>query len=173
VTAAAYHACVLAGRCTPPRAGEDCTYGRQPHHPINCVSFDQAKAYCSFVEKRLPSETEWELAARGPGLRRFPWGSEAPDDRRLCWKQQGTCEVGSHPNGNTPEGLEDLAGNVWEWTTSRYCPYDQPTCDDKRRTLRGGSWGSGEPTMVTSTVRHESDEENRGATVGFRCARTL
>ena len=175
VTSGAYFACVDDGTCTPPAAGPRCTPRAEPGKPINCVTFAQADAYCAWAGKRLPSETEWELAARDGAPHPYPWGAAAPRDQ-LCWQataEGGPCEVGRFTGSRTPHGLEDMAGNVWEWTTSYYCPYDRPSCGDLRRVLRGGAWSSGDPRLVTVSVRMESFESNQGASIGLRCARSL
>jgi formylglycine-generating enzyme required for sulfatase activity len=181
VSTSAYLTCIEAGACKPTATLPGCNASdpTKRDHPINCVSYVDAKAYCEWVDKRLPSESEWELAARGKKGRRYPWGP-LPPAAQLCWKRAtsdagplGTCALGGFPAGNTPEGLEDMAGNVWEWTTSRYCPYAHPNCTDERRVARGGSWASGNPDLVAPTVRNEAFETNRAASMGFRCARAL
>ena len=175
----AYLTCIEAGACKPTATLPGCNASDplKRDHPINCVRYVDAKAYCEWVDKRLPSETEWELAARGKKGRRYPWGS-APPATQLCWNRApsdtsplGTCALGGFPAGNTPEGLEDMAGNVWEWTTSRYCPYAYPNCTDERRVARGGSWASGSPDLVAPTVRNEAFETDHAPSMGFRCAR--
>ncbi len=181
VSTSFYLTCVEAGACQPTATLPGCNASdpAKRDHPINCVGYADAKAYCEWVERRLPSESEWELAARGKKGRRYPWGAAAPA-AQLCWKRApgdtgpvGTCALGSFREGNTPEGLEDMAGNVWEWTTSRYCPYAHPNCTDERRVARGGSWASGNPDLVAPTVRNEAFETDRAASMGFRCVRTL
>lgn len=180
VSTFAYLTCIQAAACKPTATLPGCNASdpTKRDHPINCVGYVDAKAYCEWVDKRLPSETEWELAARGKKGRRYPWGS-LPPAAQLCWKRApsdtaplGTCALGGFPAGNTPEGLEDMAGNVWEWTTSRYCPYAHPNCTDERRVARGGSWVTGSPDLVASTVRNEAFETDRAASMGFRCVRT-
>jgi len=175
-TAAAYAACVAAGGCTPTAHRSGCT-GDDPekqNHPINCITYKQAAAYCEWMGKRLPSETEWERVARGDTGRPYPWGTEPPKDQ-ACWNRGklGTCEVGGFPASNTPEGVADIAGGVWEWTTSNYCPYAQPACTDTRRVLRGGSWDNVDPKLLTTTVRMESLEGDQSPTVGVRCVRRM
>jgi formylglycine-generating enzyme required for sulfatase activity len=180
VAVASYLACVDAGPCKQPGAGPGCNAAdpNRRDHPINCVGYADAKTYCEWVDRRLPSETEWERAARGgKAQRRYPWG-DAPPSNQLCWRHDepnhgGTCPIGAFPAGNTPEGLEDMAGNVWEWTTARYCTYGTSNCTDERRVARGGSWASDDAAVVTTTVRNEIFESDRGASMGFRCARSL
>ena len=179
--------------CNRPEARE---------HPINCVDWHQAKAYCAASGKRLPTEAEWELAARGRDVRTYPWGPAPPSDERLnacgaeCsrmlterlervgtgpWPAMyggddsapSTAPVGRYPAGATPAGVLDLAGNVWEWTESHYCPYGKDDCDDSRRVLRGGGWDTVESQYVRAAHRNPSAATARGWSIGFRCARAL
>jgi sulfatase modifying factor 1 len=207
VTVADYAICVRAGKCSEPEAYRNvrgdfrqaCNW-RHPEgrlrHPVNCVDFMQATAFCAFAGKRLPSEEEWEYAARGGGEgRKYPWGNSPPDSSRLnaCGTEcppnliakrffgvapmypQGdpwpeTAPVGSFPAGASKHGVLDLAGNVWEWTASRYASYDGSGGEDKR-VLRGGSWGGGDPRTERTTNRFRLDPTVRAQFLGFRCAR--
>ncbi len=177
VTVEDYAACVVAGRCSPPARGNMCL-GNSPKHarsPVNCVSWTQARTYCGWLGRRLPSEFEWERAAGGPEKRVHPWPrATAPSDTDLCWQRSGTsagpCEVGSFPRGNTPEGLADMAGDVWEWTSSAYCPYDKPDCDSSFRVTRGGGWCDADPSLFRTTARQANDPEQKSDNIGFRCA---
>ena len=158
VTVAAYTACVKEGTCSAehlrqgsldgttfsPDSG--CNYGVDGKglHPINCVDWKQAEAYCKVAGKRLPTEEEWEYAARGGAAQRtYPWGVEPPS-KQACWGDPGTCEVGKFPDGDSHWGVHDLAGNVWEWTSSPYCvPYPKAgvcTFANQSRLVRGGAW---------------------------------
>lgn len=106
------------------------TAGTREDHPINCVDWCTAQAYCVWAGGRLPTEMEWEYAARSVTRRPYPWGATAPD-RQLCWSgpmspatdRFGTCPVGSFSSGATPEGLHDMLGNVSEWTADHYATY--------------------------------------------------
>jgi formylglycine-generating enzyme len=134
-------------------------------HPINCVDWDQAGAYCRVQGKRLPTEEEWEWAARGATqARTYPWGDLAPG-AQLCWsgvqKRDGTCVVGSFPEGDAPGGIHDLAGNVWEWTGSSW--------DPDTRVYRGGSWHSAETSHARAAERSKGVVPYRLYYVGFRC----
>ncbi|WP_437281144.1 bifunctional serine/threonine-protein kinase/formylglycine-generating enzyme family protein [Sorangium sp. So ce375] len=169
-------------------------------HPINCVDWYQAKAYCAATGKRLPTEAEWELAARGKEAWTYPWGHAPPSGERLnacgpeCsrmlterlekvgkgpWPRMyndddaapATAPVGRSPAGKSPAGALDLAGNVWEWTEGHYCPYDRDACDDSRRVLRGGGWDTVEGQYVRSAHRRPSASTARGWSIGFRCAK--
>lgn len=142
VTVASYAACVLAGGCSAhgtwsaypwsTNSNGECNYcviGRG-NHPMNCVDWNQAGDYCKAQGKRLPTEEEWEWAARGGTEgRTYPWGKAAPASQ-LCWGD-GTCPVGSFPKGDAPGGIHDLAGNVQEWTFQYAQDYS---------IARGGGW---------------------------------
>ena len=130
VTNEAYHACVDKGLCPPPdpknaaanRFGPDARF-RGPRQPASSLGWDSARAYCAWVGKRLPTEAEWEKAARGPDARKYPWGNEEPTAARGVFGGAVTGEVGAHPSGAGPYGHLDLAGNVWEWVEDIYDPY--------------------------------------------------
>ncbi|MEP7120729.1 MAG: formylglycine-generating enzyme family protein, partial [Byssovorax sp.] len=130
VTNEAYQGCVLKGLCPPPdpknananRFGPDARF-RGPKQPASSLGWDSARAYCAWVGKRLPSEAEWEKAARGPDGRKYPWGNEEPTPARGIFAGHVTGDVGAHPSGAGPYGHLDLAGNVWEWVEDIYDPY--------------------------------------------------
>jgi len=210
VTVQAYGACVEAGGCAAPEPtvlwdglleaardfySEFCNWGApgRVHHPMNCVSWREARRYCAWSGKRLPTEEEWERAARGPGGRRYPWGDGAPGPRLLngCGTEcvagmQGvtgclyraddgfaaSAPVGSYPAGRSAEGALDLAGNVWEWTESRYCPYEQKDCTEPQRVVRGGAWNVASADILRASYRFRSPPSHRFDLVGFRCARS-
>ena len=165
-------------------------------HPVNCVSLHQAQAYCAAVGKRLPTEEEWEYAAGGSQGRRYPWGNEEPSSRHLnacgsnCrgnavnkgytdwiaaqWANDAfpeTAPAGSFPEGATPEGVLDLAGNVWEWTSSGYSKtYGTPRTSEKI-VVRGGGWDDFEISKLRGANRFQYTPSNRAFRLGFRCAR--
>jgi sulfatase modifying factor 1 len=177
VTTVAYTACVRAGRCSEAGTSEfhSCNYGLsdKDNHPINCVDWDQATAYCASVGKRLPTEEEWEYAASGTDGRTYPWGNEEPGTR-ACWdgegndlgrgKRQSTCSVGSY--ASRVFGLKDMAGNVWEWTSSGYS-HDY----NAFRVVRGGSWIDEGASLLRSSDRSGFEFWDRHDFLGFRCAR--
>lgn len=146
-------------------------------HPMNCVDWEQASAHCESIGGRLPTEWEWEWAARGRDEGRgYPWGSEAPDCKRAifspgsvdgCGKDR-TWPVGSVKGAmsDTRDGLQDMSGNVWEWTMSTYDGNDSP------RVLRGGGWGNVDAGGLRASYRNRRSPASRSYGVGFRCART-
>ncbi|WP_433937316.1 formylglycine-generating enzyme family protein [Sorangium cellulosum] len=173
VTAASYAACVNAGKCTDTLANcakEASTYGvaGKEKQPMVCVDFAQAQAYCAAQGKRLPRDDEWEWAARGgEEARPYPWGGEAPKDQ-LCWSGGGAvrktaCDVGSFPAGANPQGIQDLAGNVFEWTTSAN------DGSGKMRVARGGSWRDGIPPLVRTARPGGFEVTYRCGFLGIRC----
>jgi serine/threonine protein kinase len=166
-------------------------YRVRPGHaalPVTQVSWYGAKLFCEAVGKRLPTEDEWEAAARGSEDRRFPWGNELPrcadvtipNDGKLvpvsssaCATEPSVREVGSAAQDVTPDGVHDLAGNVSEWTASPYTPDDriaQPQAGsvDTARVFRGGSWA--ESVMARTSGRNRLTPSLMGANIGFRCA---
>ncbi|WP_437518012.1 formylglycine-generating enzyme family protein [Sorangium sp. So ce1099] len=173
VTAESYAACVKAGKCTDTLAScakEASTYGvaGKEKQPMVCVDFAQAQAYCAAQGKRLPRDDEWEWAARGgEEARPYPWGGEAPKDQ-LCWSGGGAarktaCDVGSFPAGANPQGIQDLAGNVFEWTTSAN------DGNGKMRVARGGSWRDGIPPLVRTARPGGFEVTYRCGFLGIRC----
>ena len=122
--------------------------GDRGEHPINCIDFTQAEAYCAFAGKRLPTEREWEYAARGGAEeRRFSWGEEDPTSERACYSHQGSCPVASFAPGAF--GLHDMSGNVWEWTSSWFGPSPgarRSTCFRHRVHRPGGAGAAASPS---------------------------
>jgi sulfatase modifying factor 1 len=178
VTVDAYTQCVHAGRCTVPvKIDASCNYGEpgKDTHPINCVTWHQASDYCTWQKKKLPTEEQWEYAARGgPEGRLYPWGNAVPDGTELCSSRSasvdGTCEVGSYPAGAF--GLRDMAGNVWEWTDTKYCDSyaESKQCSDAR-VNRGSSWSDSNAPLRLASRRDWNTPSNLSPDSGFRCAR--
>lgn len=168
VTVEAYADCIIKGACTVPRTGGRCNYGQpgKDRHPINCVDWFQAKAYCQFQGKRLPTAAEWESAASNDGTTLYPWGNTPPTASLARFasrgSQGGTAEVGSYPDGATNDGLQDLAGNVFEWVES---------VGNGVREVRGGSWFTDNPAMMLASYRLVLPVYQRDTTYGFRCAK--
>lgn len=225
ITVAEYKTCVGAGECKPAlreswwpqgKTDEDtwehdkrvhspmCNDGHTDrlNHPINCVTWAQAQAYCEHEGGRLPTEAEWEYAARGSDGRVYPWGDEGPDPERAnacdrsCqqWRNDnelpdygmmfeaedgyaGTAPVGSYPKGRTQAGLEDMVGNVFEWTADRYYEYGTEFQKNPRgpeegeaRVIRGGAFNSFKSTFADPAFRFSMDETAYTHGIGFRCA---
>lgn len=158
-----------------------------PQEPVQHVSFHEAQAYARWAGKRLPSEAEWEKAARfdpGTGLSHpYPWGAEEPtfDHANLGQRKLGPSVAGSHPAGTSPLGVQQLIGDVWEWTSTTfhgypgftafpYREYSEVFFDDGYKVLRGGSWAT-HPTAIRSTFRNWDHPIRRQIFSGFRCAR--
>ena len=172
VTVGAYAECVARGACTPAVSSHShCTAAHpdRPNYPINCVTWLQADEFCATRDARLPTEVEWEYAARG-GDRylKYPWGSESPDDH-ACWKHwEGSCETKSYPAGAF--GLFDMSGNVWEWTEDWYAAYPWATETGYAKVYRGGGWSRRFEKWMHTRLRDRAKPTDQGAHLGFRCA---
>ncbi|NSW52999.1 MAG: SUMF1/EgtB/PvdO family nonheme iron enzyme [Anaerolineae bacterium] len=185
VTNAQYQACVSAGECSLPNRNR--SYLRTDYYlslsyadyPVIHINWHQAAAYCAWAGGRLPTEAEWEKAARGISDRIYPWGDEAP---ACTLANKGGCvgdtsQVGSFPDGASPYGVMDMAGNVWEWVADWYGAdaYSQSMGENPPgpavgtlRVIRGGSWGDGADQMRVSD-RSWSDPDSRWGGSGVRC----
>ncbi len=160
---------------TPPKFWGDADVGGDDQ-PVVGVSWHEALAYANWAGKTLPTETEWEFAARGQENRRYPWGNYPPDRNRCNFDNNLGMPTFTmmHEEGATPEGLLDMAGNVYEWTMDPYAPYQYFRRDPKaaekapKRTARGGSWES-KAEELTSTYRRGFFPDTQLKTLGFRC----
>jgi serine/threonine protein kinase len=188
VTTAMYAKCVDAGACKPPSDTSSYTrssyYGNSQfnNYPIIFVDWYQAKNYCEWVDGRLPTEAEWEKAARGTDGRIYSWGNNYPNSNLLNYNGENddTQAVGSYPGGASPYGLLDMAGNVWEWVADWYdkgyyvhSPSSNPLgpSSGEFRVMRGGSW-SYTANEVRSASRFSYDPSVPYGSIGFRCARS-
>jgi formylglycine-generating enzyme required for sulfatase activity len=201
-----YEACARDGACSSELRSQDtpentCNWkNARASHPMNCVNWEEAVAFCRWAGGRLPTATEWEYAAKSGQAVIFPWNRNARDGRgirgvrpdgrlanfcdkncpaalseanRAKWIENGwfsiqvddgfagTAPVGSYPAGASAWGLLDMAGNVWEWTSSNY--------DAERKEVRGGGWG-GTPELLRASLRNGGQPEGRNVNNGFRCA---
>lgn len=192
VTNAMYKLCELAKVCQKPSLsgsyGHSWYYGnlKFANYPVVFVNFLDARSYCAWAGRRLPTEAEWEKAARGTDGRTYPWGNDSPTclianltlSGRTCTGD--TAPVGSYPQGASPYGALDMAGNVMEWVNDRYdpgyykvSPSNDPPGSDKSdyRVERGGSWYS-DPNGLRVTNRNFENPLNSYDTLGFRCAQS-
>ena len=201
VTVAAWRVCVQAGACSPaPLAIADARLLR-PNLPVTSMTWSEAAAYCAWRGARLPSEAEWERAARGTDGRVWPWGNllrpgafnhgrfAGPDDAgsdfvdliRPDASDGATflAPVGAHPDGASPDGVYDLAGNVMEWTSDYYrpeSPQSSSTVNPRgpdagaMRSVRGGSWRQ-PPFFARTSYREAATPDTRSTEIGLRCAR--
>jgi formylglycine-generating enzyme required for sulfatase activity len=175
VTLRAYMACIDANACTYPDYDTFCVWGKKDRldHPMNCIDWDQAAAYCSYAGKRLPTEEEWEFAARGTDGRIYPWGNDPKPPEGICFNRGklGTCRVADVPV-DSPFGLRGMAGNVWEWTASGYNETYSAKRETDRMVYRGGSFYEQEVSSLRATLRDRRTRANRLDILGFRCARS-
>lgn len=146
-------------------------------HPVSWVSFEDAEAYCQWKGGRLPTEFEWERAAKGERLVEYPWGNEFDIEKANTWEtgREDTAPVGSFPAGVTPFGAQDMAGNVFEWTSSFLTPYPDARYEvsgvkQTHRILRGGSWNF-EKFYARCSNRLARPGGERSRSFGFRLAR--
>jgi formylglycine-generating enzyme required for sulfatase activity len=183
VTNAQYQQCVEAGLCSPPV----CDWGESTYddttrgdHPVTCVNWDEARTYCEWAGGRLPIEAQWEKAARGTDERGYPWGNEF-DENRCNSGESGigeTTPVKSYsPEGDSPYGAADMAGNAYEWVIDWYdigyyanSPSENPAGPrgGKGRGLRGGHW-YGDHCNARTSYRYYDVPHGRSNGVGFRC----
>jgi len=179
VTVEAYQQCVAAGKCQPAKTNFrfcNTKFEDRSNHPINCITLYDAADYCAFRGKRVPTEREWEYAARGgQERRRFSWGSEDPDKKNSCYDHPfGSCPVGSFAPGAF--GLHDMSGNVWEWTASAFKPYPTSWEADEISqahffVYRGGSWSRRFPKWLRTALRNRYKPDQLSAALGVRCAK--
>jgi formylglycine-generating enzyme required for sulfatase activity len=180
VTVAEYRACYGRGACTRPDTGDWCNWsrfrGEREQHPINCVSWNQARDYCAWVGGRVPSEAEWMWAAQGrEAARPYPWGRAKPSCARAVMAEResgcgtgATWPVASKPRGVSRDGLHDMAGNVFEWTST----VEHGGCGDTA-VVKGGSTFVRNPRYLRVDFGISSGLESQGFGDGVRCVRAV
>jgi formylglycine-generating enzyme required for sulfatase activity len=178
VTQAEYDECVASENCLVNKKYDDFT---DNHQPVVGISWEDAKTYCKWAGKRLPTEAEWEKAARGTDGRIYPWGNSI-DPTRANYKDsviEKTTKVGTYPSAKSPYGAYDMAGNAWEWVADWYgenyyrnSPSKNPGGPDsgKSRVMRGGGWGTN-ADYLRASFRNDDTPADQNHYGGFRCAR--
>lgn len=184
VSVGQYRACTEAGACEPPTSANLCNWfdSVPDDHPINCMYWKDADDYCTWAGLRLPTEAEWEKAARGTDARTYPWGEDFDRDR-ANYGDGGTMRttpVYEYPDGISPYGVYDMAGNVWDWVADWYhehyyadSPQENPSGPESGslRVLRGGShWF--DAVLMRSANREPYHPDQTDVDIGFRCARS-
>jgi len=184
VTNGQYESCVEAGGCTSPNESKSYLrssyYGNSEfdNYPVIQIYWNLAVAYCEWAGGNLPTEAQWEKAARGSNGYKYPWGNEEPDSSYTNYNDNigDTSEVGSYEKGVSPYGAMDMAGNVMEWVSDWYDDYDAndtnnpqgPSDPSYFRVLRGGGWSNGDWSIRTA-LRGVSNPGDRVYYAGFRC----
>jgi formylglycine-generating enzyme required for sulfatase activity len=179
VTNELYANCVSAGDCQVPVNTIYYFNSDYSDHPVVYVNWSQAQAYCQWRGGNLPTEAQWEKAARGIEGQTYPWGEDSPDASEANYNENvgDTMPVGSYPDSVSPYGLYDMAGNVWEWVLDWHdgeyyanSPYENPSGPEGGiyRVIRGGSWQHPQNGLRASN-RSYYGPAGTGIVLGFRC----
>ncbi|MGB0894775.1 MAG: formylglycine-generating enzyme family protein [Parashewanella sp.] len=197
VTFKRYNECLSSGTCSDLFFGGGCNSGMpwNKDHPVNCVTYHQAETFCRWDGgKQLPTEAQWEKAARGTDKRNFPWGNATPNCDLATMSAKNTpgkmlpgCGMGtsnsvnSKPKGASPYGVMDMVGNIWEWTSDNYdedyfqtSPKKDPQGPVQKtgyKVLKGASWMMREAIGMDISVKAAYAPEGQGYIVGFRCVK--
>ncbi len=172
VTVGQYRACVEAGKCSRPNSYKGCNWDQKgrDQHPVNCVDWNQATAFCAWAGGRLPTKQEWQAEASDGGKRQYPWGNAEVSCDLAIWSgggpgcgRESTWPVCSKPAGNSVSGLCDLSGNVSEWTSS---------LEITARVYCGGSWNDVNTGNLQASARGGRTPSRWGRDHGFRCGRS-
>lgn len=184
VTNQMYAMCVTDSKCAPPLPTKDIAYYDDPQfadYPVINVTWGDATTYCLWAGRTLPSEAQWEKAARGPNGNAYPWGNQAPNKELANYDNSldgSTSKVGQYPNGKSFYGAYDMAGNVFEWVNDWYgdtyyasSPSTNPPGPDSGylRGVRGGSWDNSN-YFIRSATRSGARPDAWVPNIGFRCA---
>ncbi|BFM18585.1 SUMF1/EgtB/PvdO family nonheme iron enzyme [Maricurvus nonylphenolicus] len=191
VTFGRYQKCIDDGYCEDLGIGGSCNYfwPGVENKPVNCVTWYKAKNFCEYEGKRLPTEAEWEKAARANTVSLYPWGNkkpscdlaamDGPNGGNLACGEGTAPEVGSKPNGASPYGAMDMAGSMWEWVSDWYGHYYYYSASNNNpkgprqgayKVARGGDIYARKPEELRTVTRFFYAPENFSPAVGFRCA---
>ena len=193
VTVGQYRRCVAAGACVAPATDTRCNWGTagRTEHPVNCLTWEQARSFCAWAGGALASEAQWEFAARSAGkAQRYPWGDAPADCQRAVMPDSAgpgcgadtTAPTCSRPGGDSAQGLCDLSGNVWEWVSDCWhkgyggAPVDGSArltgCKEPgRRVVRGSSFLNGTVDNLRAASRDSSPAAETYHSIGLRCVR--
>lgn len=174
VTVRDYASCINAKKCSEPKSDRGCNWknSERQDHPVNCVDWYQSKQFCSWLGRRLPTEIEWEYAARGPNAKN---NLDLPNEN-ICWKRtekQGTCPVGKSSSDISPLGVYDMAANVYEWVQDnyRFCHDKACSVSQYEKVVRGGAWSFPISSLLRLSARNRHTPTEYGSSLGFRCAK--